>query len=45
MGYLGVVLDHKLTWEAHQNYLSNKVNWLLNFLDRNLPTCTQPAFP
>ena len=39
--YLGVVLDHKLSWEAHQNYVSNKVNWLLAFLNRNLPTHNQ----
>ena len=40
--YLGVVLDHKLSWEAYQNYVSNKVNRLLAFLNRNLPT--QPVF-
>ena len=35
---LGVVLDHKLSWEAHQNYISNQ---LLAFLNRNLPTHNQ----
>ena len=30
--YLGVVLDHKLSWEPHQNFISNKVNCLLAFL-------------
>ena len=39
--YLGVVLDHKLSWEAHQNYVCNKVNRLLAFLNRNLPTHNQ----
>ena len=39
--YLGVVLDHKLSWEAHQNYVSNKVNWLLAFLIRKLPKHNQ----
>ena len=31
---------HKLSWEAHQNYVSNKVNQLIAFLNRNLPTDT-----
>ena len=35
--YLGIVLDHKLSWERRQNYISNKVNCLLAFLNRNLP--------
>ena len=39
--YLGVVLDHELSWEAHQNYVSNKVNQLLAFLNRNPPTHNQ----
>ena len=39
--YLGVVLDHKLSWEPHQNYISNKVNRLLAFLNRNLPRANQ----
>ena len=39
--YLGVVLDHKLSWEAHQNYVCNKVNQLLAFFNRNLPTHNQ----
>ena len=39
--YLGVVLDHKLSWHAHQNYVSNKANHLLAFLNRNLPLCNQ----
>ena len=25
--YLGVVLDHKLSWKAHQSYVSNKINY------------------
>ena len=41
--YLGVVLDHKLSWEAHQNYVCNKVNLLLS-LPQQKPTYTQPAF-
>ena len=39
--HLGVVLDHKLSWEPHQNYISNKVNRLLAFLNRNLPRANQ----
>ena len=35
--YLDVVLDYKLSWESHQHYISNKVNCLLAFLNRNLP--------
>ena len=35
--YLGVVLDHKLSWEPHHNYISDKVNHLLAFFNRNLP--------
>ena len=38
---MGIVLDHKLSWEVHQNYISSKVNWLLAFLNRNLPTDNQ----
>ena len=32
--YLGIVLDHKLSWEPQQNYISNKLKASLN---RNLP--------
>ena len=39
--YLGVVLGHKLSWEPHQNYISNKVNCLLAFLNRNIPRANQ----
>ena len=39
--YLGVVLDHKLFWELHLNYFSNRVNQLLVFLNRNLITDNQ----
>ena len=30
-----------LSWEAHQNYVTNKVNRLLAFFNRNLPTHNQ----
>ena len=33
--------DHKLSWEAYQNYVSAKVNRLLIILNRNLPTDNQ----
>ena len=39
--YLGVVLDYKLSWQAHQNYVSKNINRLLAFLSRNLPTDSQ----
>ena len=33
--YLGIRLDHKLSWEPHVNYVCSKANRLLGFLKRN----------
>ena len=34
--YLGVRLHHKLSWSPHVNYICNKANRMLGFLNRNL---------
>ena len=34
--YLGVRLHHKLSWSPHVNHICNKVNRMLDFLNRNL---------
>ena len=34
--YLGIRLDHKLSWEPHVNFICGKANRLLGFLKRNL---------
>ena len=39
--YLGVKLDHRLSWCPHINYVCNKANKLLGFLKRNLQSCTK----
>ena len=36
--YLGICLNHKLSWNPHITQLCNKVNRLLAFLHRNLKT-------
>ena len=35
------ILDHKLSWHAHLDYICNKANHLLAFLNRNLPAHNQ----
>ena len=39
--YLGVKLDHRLSWRPHIDYVCNKANKLLGFLKRNLQSCTK----
>ena len=34
--YLGICLNHKLSWSPHVSHLCNKANCLLGFLHRNL---------
>ena len=34
--YLGICLNHKLSWSPHISHLCNKANRLLGFLHRNL---------
>ena len=34
--YVGIRLDHKLSWEPHVNYVCSKANHLFGFLKRNL---------
>lgn len=37
--YLGVNIDHKLTWNNHVNTITNKANSVRAFLQRNLKSC------
>jgi len=37
--YLGVKLDHRLSWHPHIDYVCNKANKLWRFLKRNLQRC------
>ena len=37
--YLGVQLHYRLSWHPHLNYICNKTNRLLSFLQRNLQFC------
>jgi len=37
--YLGVKLDHHLSWCPYIDYVCNKANKLLGFLKRNLQSC------
>ena len=34
--YFGILLDNKLSWSSHINYITTKANKTLNFLKRNL---------
>ena len=38
--YLGINLSHDLSWNDHVNAITTKANETLNFLRRNLPTCS-----
>jgi len=38
--YLGILLDHKLSWSSHIDHISTKANKILNFLKRNLNGCS-----
>ena len=42
--YLGILLDNKLSWSSHINYITTKANKTLNFLKRNLSSCSSPAY-
>jgi len=37
--YLGVKLDHRLSYCPHIDYVCNKANKLLGFLERNVQSC------
>jgi len=39
--YLGVKLDHRLSWRPHIDYVCNKANKLLGFLKINLQSYFQ----
>ena len=38
--YLGIYLSHDLRWDDHVNEITTKANKTLNFLRRNLRTCS-----
>ena len=38
--YLGILLDNKLSWSSHINYITTKA---LNFLKQNLSSCSSPV--
>ena len=37
--YLGVIIDHQLSWKMHIDYVCGKAMKLIGFLNRNLHTC------
>ena len=39
--YLGVCLDHKMSWQPHINQICAKTNRLIGFLHRNLKYCSR----
>jgi len=38
--YLGVIIDHHLSWNDHINYITSKANNVKCFLQRNLSRCS-----
>ena len=38
--YLGVIIDHQLSWKPHTEYVCGKAMKLIGFLNRNLRTCS-----
>ena len=38
--YFWILLDHKLSWSSHIDHISTKANKILNFLKRNLNSCS-----
>ena len=40
--YLGVIIDHNLSWSDHIGAISRKANRILAFLQRNLKKCSTP---
>ena len=39
--YLGVIIDHQLSWKPHINYVCGKAIKLIGFLNRNLHICSK----
>ena len=39
--YLGVIIDHQLSWKPHVEYVCGKAMKLIGFLNRNLHTCSK----
>ena len=39
--YLGVIIDHQLSWKPYINYVCDKAMKLIGFLNRNLHTCSR----
>ena len=39
--YLGVIIDHQLSWNPHIDYVRGKATKLIGFLNRNLRTCSK----
>ena len=39
--YLGVIIDHQLSWKPHIEYVCGKAMKLIGFLNRNLCTCSK----
>ena len=39
--YLGVIIDHQLSWKPYIDCLSGKAMKLIGFLNRNLHTCSK----
>jgi len=39
--YLGVIIDHKLSWQPHVDYVCGKTMKLIGFLNCNLHTCSK----
>ena len=39
--YLGVIIDHQLSWKPHIKYVCGKAMNLIGFLNRNLNTCSK----
>ena len=39
--FLGVIIDHQLSWKQHVEYVCGKAMKLIGFLNRNLHTCSK----
>ena len=39
--YLGVIIDHQLSWKPHNNYVCGKAIQLIGFLNCNLHICSK----
>jgi len=40
--YLGVIIDHQLSWKPHVDYVRGKAMKQIGFLNRNLRACSKP---